>query len=116
MISQVQIPYLEEEPSSVSCIEASVIASVVEVRDKPAMSEDSSELDNGVLGFFEEPSGQEETLQRYEGISSPASGKTCRKMRETCGHCVLMIFEFGRRYSTPHLNDSKCQALNEHIF
>ena len=63
MISQVQIPYLEEEPSCVSCIEASVIASVVEVRDKPAMSEDSSKLDNSFLGFIEEPCGQEEALK-----------------------------------------------------
>ena len=62
MISQVQIPYLEEEPSCVSCIEASVIASVVEVRDKPTMPEDSCELDNGILGFIEEPCSQEETL------------------------------------------------------
>lgn len=63
MISQVQIPYLEEEPSCVSCIEASVIASVMEVGDKPTMSEDSSELDNSIFGFIEEPCGQEEALK-----------------------------------------------------
>ena len=63
MISQVHITYLEEEPSCVSSIEAGVIASVVEVGDKPTMPEDSSKLNNGFLGFFEEPSSQEEALQ-----------------------------------------------------
>ena len=81
MISQVHIPYLEEEPSCISSIEASVVASVVEVGDQPAMSEDSSELDDGVLGFIKEPCGQEEALKRNEGISSPASSVACRKMR-----------------------------------
>ena len=63
MVSQVvHIAYLEEEPSCISCIEASVIASVVEVRDQPSMSEDSSELDNSVLGFIKESCGQEKAL------------------------------------------------------
>ena len=73
MISQVQIPYLEEEPSCVSSIEAGVIASVVEVGDQPTMSEDSSELNDGILGFIKEPCGQEEAFKRNEGVSTPAS-------------------------------------------
>ena len=63
MISQVRIPYLEEKPSCVSCVESGVIPAIVEVGDKPTMPEDSSKLNNGFLGFFEEPSSQEEALQ-----------------------------------------------------
>jgi hypothetical protein len=107
MISQVvHIPYLEEEPRCISCIKASAIASIVEVGDQPSMSEDSSELDNGVLGFIKESCGQEEALKRDKGISAPASCVASREMRKTCGHCVLVIIELGRRDSTPHLNDS----------
>jgi hypothetical protein len=60
---EVVIDCLEEEPSCVSSIEAGVIPAIVEVGDKPTMPEDSSKLNNGFLGFFEEPSGQEEALQ-----------------------------------------------------
>ena len=81
MISQVHNTYLEEEPSCISGIESSVVASVVEVGDQPAMSEDSSELDDGVLGFIKEPCGQEEALKRNEGVPTPASCVACRKMR-----------------------------------
>ena len=81
MISQVHNPYLEEEPSCISGIEASVVASVVEVGDQPTMSENSSELDYGVLGFIKEPCGQEEALKRNEGVPTPASCVACRKMR-----------------------------------
>ena len=77
MISQVHIPYLEEEPSCISSIEASVVASVVEVGNQPAMSEDSGELDDGVLGFIKEACGQEEALKRDKGVPSPASCKAC---------------------------------------
>ena len=63
MISLVKIPYLEEEPSCVSSIEAGIIPAIVEVGDQPTMPEDSCKLNNGFLGFFEEPSGQEEALQ-----------------------------------------------------
>ena len=73
MISQVHIPYLEEEPSCISGIEACVVTSVVEVGDQPTMSEDSSELNDGILGFIKEPCGQEEAFKRNEGVSTPAS-------------------------------------------
>lgn len=116
MISQVQhISYLEEEPSCISCIESSVIASVVEVGDQASMSEDFSKLDDGVPCFIKQPCGQEEALKRDKGVPTPASSEASRKMRQTCGHCVLMVLELGRGYSTPHLNYSKCQALYEHI-
>ena len=106
-IIQVYFTYLEEEPSHISSIEASIISAIMEVGDHSTMSKDSSELDNSVLGFIEKSCIQEEALKGDECISTPASCEPCRKMRESCRHCVLMIFELCRRYSSPHLNDSK---------
>ena len=51
-MSQVYFTYLEEKPSYIPCIEASIISAIVEVGDESSMSKDSSELDNDVLGFI----------------------------------------------------------------
>jgi hypothetical protein len=87
--------YLEEEPSCIPCIKASIISTIVEVGDQSSMSKDSSELDDNVLGLIKKTCSQEEALKGDEGISTPASCETCRKMRKSCSNCVLMFIELG---------------------
>jgi len=101
------VSYLHEEPSGISGIIPSVISTIKKVRYKTTMADDSSKLNNGVFGFFEETCCQEETSEGDEGISSPTTRVACREVSKTRCHCVLVVIELSRRDSSPHLDYTK---------
>ena len=70
---------LQEEPSCISSIEASIIALIVEVGNQ-SMSFNFCKVQDCVLRFFVESCREEESLERDESISTPAAHVTCRKV------------------------------------
>jgi len=80
---------LQEEPSSVSGIEASVVSLIMQVGNQPMPSQ-LGKKQNGLPSFFIEPSGDEEASESDEGVSAPAPHIACGKVREACTHANLL--------------------------
>ena len=83
---------LQEEPRSISRVEPSVVAAIMQVGQQ-AVSVDFGEEEDDVSCFLVKAWRDQKSSQGNKGVTAPASHEAGREMRQTSAHCVFVAGE-----------------------